>query len=322
DYNKDAKDKYDLDTEISGQSVINIDMSEKLNDAIPLFAGVIILLAFVLLMVVFRSIIIPLKAVLGFVLSLAATLGFTTLIMQDGFMSSLFGVDTTGPLLAFLPVITIGLLFGLAMDYEVFLMSRVHEEYVRTMNNTKSIKVGLKESGPVIVAAALIMFSVFISFVFQDDVMIKSMGIALAFGVLFDAFIVRMTIIPALTKLFGRASWYIPNWLNAILPKIDIEGHALSENNHVAEEADTDNTNATTIEVSSKTKALYDKIDDANKDEVLYEALRQHSRKQDHNTQEDIKTNTDNQEIIEILNQLTKNIEQVNQLVERLINKK
>ncbi|MCY1053389.1 MMPL family transporter, partial [Mammaliicoccus sciuri] len=128
------------DTEISGQSVINIDMSEKLNDAIPLFAGVIILLAFILLMVVFRSIIIPLKAVLGFVLSLAATLGFTTLIMQDGFMSSLFGVDTTGPLLAFLPVITIGLLFGLAMDYEVFLMSRVHEEYVRTMNNTKSIK--------------------------------------------------------------------------------------------------------------------------------------------------------------------------------------
>ncbi|EZX19620.1 hypothetical protein V070_02148, partial [Staphylococcus aureus C0673] len=192
----------------------------------------------------------------------------------------------------------------------------------RTMNNTKSIKVGLKESGPVIVAAALIMFSVFISFVFQDDVMIKSMGIALAFGVLFDAFIVRMTIIPALTKLFGRASWYIPNWLNAILPKIDIEGHALSENNHVTEEADTNNTNATTIEVSSKTKALYDKIDDANKDEVLYEALRQHRNNQDHNMQEDIKTSTDNQEIIEILNQQTKNIEQVNQLVERLINKK
>ncbi|MEB8263748.1 MMPL family transporter [Mammaliicoccus sciuri] len=322
DYNKDAKDKYDLDTEISGQSVINIDMSEKLNDAIPLFAGVIILLAFILLMVVFRSIIIPLKAVLGFVLSLAATLGFTTLIMQDGFMSSLFGVDTTGPLLAFLPVITIGLLFGLAMDYEVFLMSRVHEEYVRTMNNTKSIKVGLKESGPVIVAAALIMFSVFISFVFQDDVMIKSMGIALAFGVLFDAFIVRMTIIPALTKLFGRASWYIPNWLNSILPKIDIEGHALSENNQVAEEADTDNTNATTIEVSPKTKAIYDKIDETNKDEVLYEALRRHRNKQENNTQDDIKTNKDNQEIIEILNRQTKNIEQVNQLVERLINKK
>ncbi|MCY1049592.1 MMPL family transporter, partial [Mammaliicoccus sciuri] len=180
----------------------------------------------------------------------------------------------------------------------------------------------LKESGPVIVAAALIMFSVFISFVFQDDVMIKSMGIALAFGVLFDAFIVRMTIIPALTKLFGRASWYIPNWLNSILPKIDIEGHALSENNQVAEETDTDNTNATTIEVSPKTKAIYDKIDETNKDEVLYEALRQHRNKQENNTQDDIKTNKDNQEIVEILNRQTKNIEQVNQLVERLINKK
>ncbi|MCS5431837.1 MMPL family transporter, partial [Staphylococcus aureus] len=199
DYNDDARDKYNFKTEVSGQSVINIDMSQKLNEAIPLFAGVIVALAFVLLMVVFRSIIIPLKAVLGFVLSLVATLGFTTLIMQEGFMSELFGVDTTGPLLAFLPVITIGLLFGLAMDYEVFLMSRIHEEYSKTGNNEHAIKVGIKESGPVVVAAALIMFSVFIAFVFQDDVMIKSMGLSLAFGILFDAFIVRLLLIPALT---------------------------------------------------------------------------------------------------------------------------
>lgn len=229
DYNDQAQDQYNLETEVSGQSVINIDMSKKLNDAIPKFAGVIIALAFILLMLVFRSIIIPLKAVLGFVISLAATLGFTTLIMQDGFMGELFGVSTTGPLLAFLPVIVIGLLFGLAIDYEIFLMSRIHEEYSKTRNNEHSIKVGIKESGPVIVAAALIMFSVFIAFVFQDDVMIKSMGIALAFGVLFDAFIVRMTLIPALTKLFGNASWYMPKWLNRILPKIDIEGHALQD---------------------------------------------------------------------------------------------
>ncbi|MDT3995643.1 MMPL family transporter, partial [Mammaliicoccus fleurettii] len=253
--------------------------------------------------------------VLGFVLSLAATLGFTTLVMQDGFMSGLFGVDTTGPLLAFLPVITIGLLFGLAMDYEVFLMSRIHEEYVRTMNNTKSIKVGLKESGPVIVAAALIMFSVFIGFVFQDDVMIKSMGIALAFGVLFDAFVVRMTIIPALTKLFGRASWYLPNWLNTILPKIDIEGHALSENNSV--EQTTENKNVSTIEVSPKTKDLYDNIDSASKDEVLYNALSQYNNK----TEEQQHSETDNENIMSILNQQSKNIEQVNHLIERMINK-
>ncbi|GAA0594958.1 hypothetical protein GCM10009001_08850 [Virgibacillus siamensis] len=155
DYSDHAEDQYELHTEISGRSVINIEMSEKLNDAIPLFAGVIILLAFVLLMVVFRSIIVPLKAVLGFVLSLAATLGFTTLVMQDGVLNDLFGISTTGPILAFLPVITIGLLFGLAMDYEVFLMSRIHEEYKQTHDNIHSIKTGLKESGPVIVAAAL-----------------------------------------------------------------------------------------------------------------------------------------------------------------------
>ncbi|PNZ59533.1 hypothetical protein CD110_07175 [Staphylococcus casei] len=229
DYNNKAQDDYDFKTEVSGQSVINIDMSQKLNEAIPLFAGVIVALAFILLMVVFRSIIIPLKAVLGFVLSLAATLGFTTLIMQEGFMSGLFGIDTTGPLLAFLPVITIGLLFGLAMDYEVFLMSRIHEEYSKTRDNDYSIKVGIKESGPVVVAAALIMFSVFIAFVFQEDVMIKSMGIALGFGVLFDAFVVRLLLIPSLTKLFGKASWYMPAWLSKIVPHIDIEGHALQK---------------------------------------------------------------------------------------------
>ena len=128
-----------------------------------------------------------------------------------------------------LPVITIGLLFGLAIDYELFLMTRVHEEYSKTGDNDHSIRVGIKESGPVIVAAALIMFSVFIAFIFQDDTAIKSMGLSLAFGVLFDAFIVRMTLIPALTKLFGNASWYLPKWLGVILPKIDVEGKALEE---------------------------------------------------------------------------------------------
>ena len=161
-----------------------------------------------------------------------ATLGFTTLVIQHGFMGSLFGIENTGPLLAFLPVITIGLLFGLAIDYELFLMTRVHEEYSKTGDNDYSIRVGIKESGPVIVAAALIMFSVFIAFVFQDDSAIKSMGIALGFGVLFDAFVVRMTLIPALTKLFGKASWYLPKWLGAVLPNVDVEGKALEEDNH------------------------------------------------------------------------------------------
>lgn len=243
DYNSQAKEKYDLDTEISGQSVINIDMSEKLNNAIPVFAGVIVAIAFLLLAFVFRSIIVPLKAVLGFVLSLAATLGFTTLVMQDGFLGNLFGVEATGPVLAFLPVIVIGILFGLAIDYELFLMTRVHEEYSKTGDNDHAILVGIKQSGPVIVAAALIMFSVFISFVFQDDSTIKSIGIALGFGVLFDAFVVRMLIIPALTKLFGKATWYLPKWLDGIMPEIDIEGKALEQSSNSNESQATEVTN-------------------------------------------------------------------------------
>ncbi|WP_327062659.1 MMPL family transporter [Listeria ivanovii] len=228
-YAKTTDSKYNINLEVTGQSAINIDMSQKLNDAIPVFASVIVVLAFILLTVVFRSLLIPLTAVLGFVLSLTATLGFTTLIMQEGVFSNLFGISTTGPVLAFLPVIATGILFGLAMDYEVFLMSRVHEEYTLTKDNTHSIKTGLRESGPVIIAAALIMFSVFISFVFAPDPMIKSIGIALGFGVLFDAFIVRLTIIPAISKLFGKATWYMPKWLDKVLPSLDIEGHHLKD---------------------------------------------------------------------------------------------
>ncbi|AQM41178.1 MMPL family transporter [Staphylococcus cohnii] len=359
DYNDDARDKYNFKTEVSGQSVINIDMSQKLNEAIPLFAGVIVALAFVLLMVVFRSIIIPLKAVLGFVLSLVATLGFTTLIMQEGFMSELFGVDTTGPLLAFLPVITIGLLFGLAMDYEVFLMSRIHEEYSKTGNNEHAIKVGIKESGPVVVAAALIMFSVFIAFVFQDDVMIKSMGLSLAFGILFDAFIVRLLLIPALTQLFGKASWYMPAWLNRILPHVDIEGHALqgempaSNYAHINQSAGNDSYDRTfsirkqqntyneennTIPVDQKTKMLYNEIaQQTTQRAFLYEALKSYKKdlaqsQNDSEQSTSFATHVENKnentrgreddEIVKLLAQQSENIRHLNELIEKTINKK
>ncbi|ASK62319.1 hypothetical protein CFK37_09200 [Virgibacillus phasianinus] len=348
DYNQQAEDKYDLHTEISGLTVINIEMSEKLNDAIPLFAGVIILLAFVLLMVVFRSLIIPLKAVLGFVLSLAATLGFTTLIMQDGFISDLFGVSTTGPVLAFLPIITIGLLFGLAMDYEVFLMSRIHEEYQQTRDNIHSIKTGLKESGPVIVAAALIMFSVFIGFVFQDDIMIKSMGIALAFGVLFDAFIVRMMMVPALTALFGRASWYFPKWLDRILPKVDIEGHALKNEDVQKTTAATDDKsfsegvydNRQQTEMSyhharmkndEHTAQLYnDLVQNISKKDLLYTALlnyaKDHHEAVYHKFAQDYKNTTgtsseqqdaSSEALLKLLSQQGENIHELNELIKQ-----
>lgn len=342
DYNKDAQDKYGFKTEISGQSVINIDMSKKLNEAIPLFATVIVVLAFFLLMIVFRSILIPLKAVLGFVLSLMATLGFTTFVMQDGFMKGLFGIETTGPMLAFLPVITIGILFGLAMDYEVFLMSRIHEEYSKTGDNDYSIKVGLKESGPVIVAAALIMFSVFFAFVFQEDVMIKSMGMALAFGVLFDAFVVRMMLIPALTKLFGKGSWYLPAWLNRIIPRVDIEGHALEKYKTVesqeSEAKDSKETYDTTFKVypqgatnvskhqdvhgqddarsivlDDKTMALYQEVKQQSASSLfLYDALMDYQNKHQLNSKQQA-TN---------IEQLNKNIEKLNQLLEKNLRNK
>ncbi|MCE5083126.1 fatty acid efflux MMPL transporter FarE, partial [Staphylococcus aureus] len=342
DYHKDAQDKYGFKTEISGQSVINIDMSKKLNEAIPLFATVIVVLAFFLLMIVFRSILIPLKAVLGFVLSLMATLGFTTFVMQDGFMKGLFGIETTGPMLAFLPVITIGILFGLAMDYEVFLMSRIHEEYSKTGDNDYSIKVGLKESGPVIVAAALIMFSVFFAFVFQEDVMIKSMGMALAFGVLFDAFVVRMMLIPALTKLFGKGSWYLPTWLNRIIPRVDIEGHALEKYKTVesqeSEAKDSKETYDTTFKVypqgatnvskhqdvhgqddarsivlDDKTMALYQEVKQQTTNPLfLYDALMDYQNKHQLNSKQQA-TN---------IEQLNKNIEKLNQLLEKNLRNK
>lgn len=303
DYNDVARQKYNFETEISGQSVINIDMSKKLNDAIPIFAGSIITLAFILLMIVFRSIIIPLKAVLGFVISLAATLGFTTLVMQNGFLAEIFGVSATGPLIAFLPIIVIGLLFGLAIDYEIFLMSRIHEEYSKTRNNEHSIKVGIKESGPVIVSAALIMFSVFIAFAFQDDVAVKSMGIALAFGVLFDAFIVRMTLIPALTKLFGRASWYLPKWLDRILPKIDVEGHELmdmkTEKVEHGESVENNGRKAkhqhSYIGLDERTVRLYEDLSIDSKDyALLYNALMYYAKENNYEIYNDYNLNTKN----------------------------
>ncbi|MGG0470923.1 MMPL family transporter [Priestia aryabhattai] len=214
---------------VTGMTAINIDIAEKLNDAIPLFAGLIVGFALLLLIVVFRSLLVPLTAVLGFLLTMTATLGFAVFVLQDGYLDKLFGIPAEGPILAFLPILVIGILFGLAMDYQVFLVSRMREEYVNTGNARESVQAGIKFSGPVVTAAGLIMIFVFASFIFAGDVMIKSMGLALAFGILFDAFIVRLTIIPGLMILMGKASWYLPKWLDNIIPNVDIEGHGLDE---------------------------------------------------------------------------------------------
>ncbi|WP_370629304.1 MMPL family transporter [Lactobacillus sp. Sy-1] len=195
---------------LTGNNAINIDTTNKLNGATPIFAGIVIVLAFVLLMFMFKSFLIPLVAMLGFGLSLLASFGLTTLTIQEGMFKSLLGISKGAPILSFLPVIFIGILFGLAMDYEVFMVSRTREEYLKTGDNNHAITVGLKSSGPVIVTAALIMIAVFGSFALSDNVTIKSLGLSLAFGIFFDAFLVRLIIVPSMIKLFGKANWIFP----------------------------------------------------------------------------------------------------------------
>lgn len=219
DNNKEKVELY-----VTGSTAVNIDISEKLNNALPLFASLIVGFAFILLVLVFRSILVPLKAVLGFLLSLGATLGFVVYVIQDGNFIHLFGFPTASPVLAFLPVIVIGILFGLAMDYEVFLVSRMREEFTHSKNPKKAILAGIKDSGGVVTAAGLIMIAVFTGFMLAPDPIIKSMGFALTFGIIFDAFVVRMAIVPAVMTLMGKRAWYLPKWLDKILPNIDVEG--------------------------------------------------------------------------------------------------
>lgn len=226
-----AEKENQIELMVTGTTAMNIDIAQKLNDALPIFASLIVGLAYVLLVLVFRSLLIPLKAVLGFLLSLGATLGFVVFIVQDGNLLDLFGFPASGPILAFLPVILIGILFGLAMDYEIFLVSKMREVYVHTGDPRKAILDGMRDSGRVVTAAGLIMMAVFIGFMMTPDAMIKVMGMALAFGVLFDAFVVRMTIVPAVMTLMGKSAWYLPKWLDKILPNIDVEGETIM--NHI-----------------------------------------------------------------------------------------
>lgn len=212
---------------VTGTAAMNIDIVQKLSDALPVFAALIVGLAYVLLVLVFRSLLIPLKAVLGFLLSLGATLGAVVFFVQDGHFQNIFGFPAAGPILAFLPVILIGILFGLAMDYEVFLVSKMREVYTHTGDPKRAILEGMQESGRVVVAAGLIMMSVFIGFMLAPDTIIKSIGLALTFGVFFDAFIVRMTIVPAVMTLMGKSAWYLPKWLDKMLPNIDVEGESI-----------------------------------------------------------------------------------------------
>ena len=172
----------------------------------------------------------PIKAAAGFVLTIAASLGLVVWIFQDGHLGGLFGVDNPQPIVCFLPVLLIGILFGLAMDYEVFLVSRVRESFVHTGKAKEAVVTGYGQSGRVVVAAALIMIAVFASFVLSTDPVVKSIGLSLAFGVLVDAFIVRLTLVPAVMALLDRKAWWLPRRIDRRMPDIDIEGEKLLTN--------------------------------------------------------------------------------------------
>jgi RND superfamily putative drug exporter len=210
--------------QVTGSTAVSVDVAAKLDSALIPFAAVVIGLSLLLLLLVFRSLVVPLKAAAGFLLSIAATLGAVVGVFQLGHLGSLIGADTTGPVSSFLPIILLAVLFGLAMDYEVFLVSRMRESYLRTGNPLGAVHSGARHSGRVVTAAALIMTSVFAAFLTSDSTMLKQIAFALAAGVLLDAFVIRMTFVPAVLALTRHAAWWLPKWLERRLPDLDIEG--------------------------------------------------------------------------------------------------
>ncbi len=224
----DGKVKYGLDTYVTGQTALNVDISAKLSSALPLYLAIIIILCLLLLILVFRSLLVPLAAVVGYVLSILAALGAVTFVFQEGHLSGVFGIARPGPILSFLPIILLGILFGLAMDYEVFLESRMREESLHK-DATTAVTDGYRGSAKVVASAAIIMVSVFASFILSPDPTTKSLGFALALGVLIDAFVIRMTVVPATMYIFKGAAWWLPHWMRRALPDLDIEGSKLAE---------------------------------------------------------------------------------------------
>ncbi|WEH13065.1 MMPL family transporter [Streptomyces sp. VNUA24] len=218
----------DTDINVTGTTAVNIDVADKLSAALPVYCLLVMGLALVLLIVVFRAIAVPVKAALGFLLSLGASLGALVAVFQWGWLSGLLGIKDTGPVLSFLPMLLVGILFGLAMDYEVFLVSRMREEYVAGRSATDATISGFGHGAKVVTAAALIMIAVFGSFVFADMQVIKGMGFALGVGVLLDAFVVRMALVPAVMAVLGDRAWWLPRFLKRSLPDVDIEGERLT----------------------------------------------------------------------------------------------
>ncbi|MGW0862218.1 MMPL family transporter [Streptomyces sp. NPDC002611] len=227
DAGTDIKADTDASVLVTGSTAMNIDVSEKLNDALVPYLVLVVGLAFLLLIVVFRSILVPLKAALGFLLSVMAALGAVVAVFQWGWLSGLMGVEQTGPVMSMMPIFMVGVVFGLAMDYEVFLVTRMREAYVHGEKPSQAIVTGFRHGARVVTAAAVIMMAVFAGFIGSSESMVKMIGFGLAIAVFFDAFIVRMAIVPAVLALLGRKAWWLPKWLDRALPNVDVEGEGL-----------------------------------------------------------------------------------------------
>ncbi|MGW0187704.1 MMPL family transporter [Streptomyces sp. NPDC003362] len=214
---------------VTGTTAIGIDVSDRLRASLLPFAAVVVGLCLILLLLVFRSLVVPVKATVGFLLSVGASFGAVVAVFQWGWLADALGVARTGPVVSFLPIVLMAVLFGLAMDYEVFLVSSMREEWVRTRKAKEAVVEGAGHASRVVTAAALIMFFVFASFVTTEDAIVKPIAFSLAFGVLVDAFVVRMTLVPAVLAMVGRGAWWLPRGLDRVLPDLDIEGARLHD---------------------------------------------------------------------------------------------
>ncbi|CAL2066032.1 MMPL family transporter [Streptomyces murinus] len=227
DKGADITAKTDAKLLVTGSTAMNIDVSQRLNDALLPYLALVVGLAFLLLIVVFRSVLVPLKAALGFLLSVLAALGAVVAVFQWGWLSGLMNVQQTGPVMSMMPIFMVGVVFGLAMDYEVFLVTRMREAYVHGEKPTQAVVTGFRHGARVVTAAAVIMIAVFSGFIGSSESMVKMIGFGLAIAVFFDAFIVRMAIVPAVLALLGKRAWWLPKWLDRILPNVDVEGEGL-----------------------------------------------------------------------------------------------
>jgi RND superfamily putative drug exporter len=218
---------YKIDIAVTGFTAVGIDVSDRLGNALLPFGLIVVGLSLILLTMVFRSIWVPVKAAVGYLLSVGASFGVVALVFNDGVFADLLHVDKTGPVLSFMPIILMGVLFGLAMDYEVFLVARMREDYVHSGDARRSIVTGFVGSAKVVTAAAIIMIAVFAAFVPEGDSNIKPIALGLAVGIFVDAFIVRMTFVPAVLQLLGTHAWWMPKWLDRYLPSFDVEGEGV-----------------------------------------------------------------------------------------------